>query len=106
MWSFREGLRLMVETLCAALPSKPLLGVAVRRIERTAAADTAGPAWIVSGEGEDRWPGDVVALTCPAHQQAALVADLDAELARAIETIAYNRVAVVALGYRRADVPV
>jgi len=101
MWSFREGLRLAIETLCAHLPKKPVLGVAVQRIERN-----TGPAWTVCGEGEDRWPADAVVLTCPVYQQAAIVADLDDELARAMEAIAYNRVAVVALGYGRAHVPV
>src|SRR5205807_8675331 len=43
--------------------------------------------------------------TCPAYQQAALLADEDAELAAKIDGIAYNRVAVVALGCRAADVP-
>ncbi len=44
-------------------------------------------------------------LACPAHVQAALLADLDHELAERIGGIAYNRVAVVALGFRRDDVP-
>src|SRR4029077_3090071 len=34
-----------------------------------------------------------------------ILADLDAELAEQISGIPYNRVAVVALGYRRQDVP-
>jgi oxygen-dependent protoporphyrinogen oxidase len=59
----------------------------------------------VRGEGNDRWPADVVALTCPAYQQAAVLADFDRELAEQVGAIAYNRVAVVALGYRAADMP-
>lgn len=106
MWSFREGLRLLIETLCARLPSKPLLGVAVRRVQQTTGGDAPTPPWTVCGEGEVRWPADAVVLTCPAHQQAALVADLDRELALRMEGIPYNRVAVVALGYVRSDVPV
>jgi oxygen-dependent protoporphyrinogen oxidase len=46
-----------------------------------------------------------VALTCPAYRQAELLADLDGTLAEQINGIPYNRVAVVALGYRAADVP-
>ena len=46
-----------------------------------------------------------MALTCPAYEQAALLADEDAELAARIDGIVYNRVAVVALGLRTADVP-
>src|SRR5262249_27433447 len=42
---------------------------------------------------------------CPADQQATILADEDPELAVGIDGIAYNRVAVVALGYRAAEVP-
>jgi oxygen-dependent protoporphyrinogen oxidase len=101
MWSFREGLRLLIEVLCERLPSKPLLGVSVQRIERP-----AHTAWTVCGEGQDRWSADAIVLTCPAPQQAAILESLDQELARCISGIAYSSVAVVALGYRRADVPV
>ena len=104
MWSFREGLRLLIETLCEWLPTEPLLGVAVRRIERTA-EDAPRTSWTVHGEGQDHWPADAVVLTCPAPQQAAIVAELDNELAQRIEAIAYSRIAVVALGYRGSDVP-
>ncbi|HXG10878.1 MAG TPA: protoporphyrinogen oxidase [Gemmataceae bacterium] len=103
MWSLRPGLRLLIETVCDQLRQPPLLGVAVKRIERMAADR---PGWVVRGEGDDRWPADVVVLACPAYQQAAILADLDRELAEQIDAIAYNRVAVVGLGYRRADVPV
>lgn len=106
MWSFREGLRLAIETLCAHLANKPFLGVAVQRIQRTAGADAQRPIWTVHGEGQDRWQADVVALTCPAPQQAAIVADLDGELAGSIAAIPYSRLVVAALGYRRCDVPV
>ena len=71
-----------------------------------AAAPDAQAAWTVYGEGQDHWTADAVVLACPAYQQAVLLADLDPELAGRIEGIAYNRVAVVALGYRRTDVPV
>ena len=106
MWSFREGLRVAIETLCARLPIEPVLGVPVRRIERSAGTDAQTTAWTIYGLGEDRWTADAVVLTCPAHQQATIVADLDHEMARDMESIVYNRVAVVALGYSRSAVPV
>src|SRR5207244_4290770 len=106
MWSFREGLRVMIETLCERLPSKPLQGVAVKRIQRSTGTTAQMKPWTVYGAGEDRWPADAVVLTCPAHEQAGIVADLNPELARDIEGIVYNRVAVVALGYSRSAVPV
>jgi oxygen-dependent protoporphyrinogen oxidase len=100
MWSFREGLRLLVEALRVRLARPPLLGVAVRRIERLSNGE---PGWLVRGDGQDHWPADAVILACPAYRQAAILADLDAELAARIGGIAYNRIAVVAVGFREQD---
>jgi oxygen-dependent protoporphyrinogen oxidase len=104
MWSFRDGFRLLMETLRDRLTRPPLVGVSAKRIERTA-TDGVRPQWTVHGDGRDTWPADAVILACPAYQQAAILGDLDAELAERIGGIAYNRIAVVALGYRAADVP-
>jgi len=60
--------------------------------------------WRIEAEGRDGWDADAVALTCPAYQQATLLADEDSALAERIDGIPYNRVAVVALGFRAADV--
>jgi oxygen-dependent protoporphyrinogen oxidase len=98
MWSFPEGMRLLIETLHDRLRHPPLLGVSVRRIER------GHSGWTVQGEGQDRWQADVVLLTCPASAQAMILADLDAVLADRVGTIPYAGVAVVALGYRQSDV--
>jgi oxygen-dependent protoporphyrinogen oxidase len=104
MWSLREGLRRLVETLCERLPQPPHYGASVRRLER-ANRNGNQAGWLVVGEGQERWSADAVVLACPGYQQAAILADLDGELAEKMSGIAYNRVAVVALGYRRADVP-
>jgi oxygen-dependent protoporphyrinogen oxidase len=77
-----------------------LVGVGVKRLNRNS------DSWAVYGEGRDSWDADAVVLACPAYQQVAILADLDSELARLVGGIPYNRVAVVALGYRRSDVPV
>jgi oxygen-dependent protoporphyrinogen oxidase len=100
LWSFREGLGLLTDTLRDRLRTPPLTGAAIRSIRRT------GGGWEVRGEGQDRWAADAVVLTCPAYCQAAALAEVDAELAEMVGGIAYNRVAVVALGYHAADVPV
>jgi oxygen-dependent protoporphyrinogen oxidase len=102
MWSFREGLQALIDGLRAGLRRPPLLGAGVRRIDK----QEGTPTWTVHGEGQERWSADAVVLACPAYEQAAILADLDAELAERINGIPYNRVAVVALGYRRPDVPV
>lgn len=98
MWSFREGLRVLIEALAGYLGEALLLGVSVRKLERV------GAGWLVRGEGADAWPADAVVLTTPVYHQAELVADLDAELAGEMAAIPYNRIAVAALGYRREDV--
>ena len=100
LWSFREGMGRLIESLRAKLRGPAILGIDVKRLVRT------GDCWAVHGEGRDSWAADAVILACPAYQQAAILGDLDAELAQLVGGIPYNRVAVVALGYRRSDVPV
>jgi oxygen-dependent protoporphyrinogen oxidase len=99
MWSFREGLRALIDGLRQALRRPPLTGVRARRVRR-------GPdGWRVEADGRDTWVADAVALTCPAYQQAELLAEEAPDLAEQLAAIPYNRVAVVALGYRAGDVP-
>jgi protoporphyrinogen/coproporphyrinogen III oxidase len=100
MWSFREGLSLLIDTLRERLRFPPLTGVHVRTVRRM-----LNEGWRVQSEGREGWDTDVVVLACPAFQQAAILADEDADLAAAIDGIPYNRVAVIALGYRETDVP-
>jgi oxygen-dependent protoporphyrinogen oxidase len=100
MWSFREGLTLLIETLRSRLRFSPLTGVRVRTVRRI-----TNDGWRVQSDGRDGWDAEVVVLACPAYQQATMLADEDAGLAKVIDGIAYNRLAVVALGYRAADVP-
>jgi oxygen-dependent protoporphyrinogen oxidase len=104
MWSFPEGLRLLIENLRDRLTSPPICGVKVRSVEKTSDAPPTMP-WTVHGEGQDQWPADAVVLACPAYQQAATLCEFDPKLAEQISRIAYNRLAVVALGYRGVDVP-
>jgi protoporphyrinogen/coproporphyrinogen III oxidase len=99
MWSFRAGLRRLIEALIERLPRPPIQGAAVRRIERV------GQDWSVSGEGTEAWPANAVVLACPADRQARILADLDGELAADIEGIASSPIAVVSIGYRKQDVP-
>jgi oxygen-dependent protoporphyrinogen oxidase len=99
LWSFREGLGALVDALRERLGKCLRTGVTARRVER------AGNAWVVRGEGHESWDADAVILTAPAREQAAMVADLDSHLATEMQGIPYNRVAVVALGYRRVDLP-
>jgi oxygen-dependent protoporphyrinogen oxidase len=103
MWSLREGLRVLIEALRDRLKSPPICGAAVRKVEKQPVS--SGQRWRVHGEGQERWSCDAVILACPAYVQAKLLGDLDGDLAQRIAGIPYNRLAVVALGYRRQDVP-
>lgn len=98
MWSFQGGLQVLIDALSDQLRHPPRCGVVVRRVRRQAAG------WLVECDGE-ALPADAVVLCCPAFRQAELLADTDAALAERIGGIPYNRVVVVALGYRRVDVP-
>jgi protoporphyrinogen/coproporphyrinogen III oxidase len=99
MWSFRGGLRRLIEAITERLPRAPILGAAVRRVER------AGMAWQVRGEGAEIHPADAAVMACPADQQARALAYLDPRLADDIGGIAYSRIAVVSVGFREQDVP-
>jgi oxygen-dependent protoporphyrinogen oxidase len=105
MWSFREGLRRMVEALRERISDHLISGVHIRSIERDSSSDPQRPGWIIRGEGEERWNADAIVLACPAYAQAEIVAPLDPILAQNMADILYNRIAVVALGFRVTDVP-
>jgi oxygen-dependent protoporphyrinogen oxidase len=99
MWSIQGGLSALVDAIVSRLRTPPIYGVPVRRVMRD------GPRWRVEADGRDAWSADAVALCCPAYAQAEILAPLDPELAGLIGAIPYNRVAVVAVGFRREDVP-
>jgi oxygen-dependent protoporphyrinogen oxidase len=99
MWSYPEGLGVLVDGLHRRLRTPPRVGVSVTALRRD------GDGWSVVGDGGATWPADIVALTCPAWRQSELVAAIDPALAAEIVAIPYNRVAVVALGFRERDVP-
>lgn len=100
MWSFREGLRVVVEALRDKISVPVGIGLPVRRLEPTPEG-----GWHVRGPGQEQWTADAVILTCPSYEQAEIVADVDAALAGDLAGIHYPPVVVAALGYRQADVP-
>ncbi|MFO0797063.1 MAG: protoporphyrinogen oxidase [Gemmataceae bacterium] len=99
MWSFREGLQVLTDTLAGALGPALYCGVTVRSVY-----PSVGGWTVYSGAG-DTWAADAVVLAAPAYEQAAILAELDEALAAELDAIPYNRVAVVAVGYREADCP-
>jgi oxygen-dependent protoporphyrinogen oxidase len=88
----------LVDTLGNRLRRQALGGVTVAAMRREAGG------WHVHSTEGDAWTADAVVLTCPAYAQAMLLAGIDPELAQEVAQIPYNRIAVVGLGYRSADV--
>jgi oxygen-dependent protoporphyrinogen oxidase len=99
LWSFREGLQVLVDALRDRLADSLVTGVNVRRVERVE------NSWLLHGEGRDRWEADAVVLTAHAPEQAGMLETVDPDLAEEVRQIPYSGVAVVALGYRESDVP-
>jgi oxygen-dependent protoporphyrinogen oxidase len=88
----------MIDALANHLGDAIQCGVMVKRLEKR------DRGWFIQGEGESTWSADAVVFACPAYEQARLLAEHDATLAEDLSRIVYNRIAVVALGYRREQV--
>ncbi|HQR05956.1 MAG TPA: protoporphyrinogen oxidase [Gemmatales bacterium] len=102
-FTFKNGMRTLIDTLRAQLKQSPRLGVGVQSIVQ--AADGLPHRWLVRcSDGETR-PADVVLLACPAPKQAAILADMDADLADTIMSIPHADVISLAMGYRSDQVP-
>ena len=99
MWSFPGGLQTLVDALRDRLADALVTGAAVKRLERR-----PDGRWRLTTDAGVH-DADAVILTCPAHEQARLLADTDSALAGELAGIGSNRIAVVALGYRAADAP-
>src|SRR5262249_9826328 len=91
MWSFREGLQVLLDPLRARRGASLVSGVGIRCIVRSP------DGWTVRGDGRDSWEAHVVVLTTRTQEQADLVEELDPTLAAEMRAIPYNRIAVVAL---------
>jgi oxygen-dependent protoporphyrinogen oxidase len=98
MWSFPNGLQELIDALVTQL-REPLQ--TNRHVQSVRPHEGR---WIVEAEGQ-HLEADAVVLACPAAEQARLLSPINAVLAREVGEIAYNRVAVVALGYQREQVP-
>jgi oxygen-dependent protoporphyrinogen oxidase len=99
LFSFKRGMRFLIEMLAIKLRKPPQFSTAVRGI--THRTDQPGkPPWIAATDGQHHWQADAVVLTCPAYRQAAMLADLDPDLADVMLQIPYSPAVVVALGYK------
>lgn len=97
LWSFDGGMQVLIDALREGLGDSLHIGAAAVRLEKQR-------QWSVIDNHGRAWPADVVVLACPAYRQAAIVRNIDADLAERIAAIPYNRLVVVALGYRREQI--
>jgi oxygen-dependent protoporphyrinogen oxidase len=95
MWSFREGLRVLTDSLAAQLGDRVTTNAGVKSIRKH------DGGWLLD-TGAGPMTADAVVLACPAYEQASILAELDPKFAEDVGSIAYNRIAVVALGYRQS----
>ncbi len=99
MWSFVGGMQVLVDALAGSLGPSIRLNSPVRKLE------FVDGYWSVSGDGHSAISADAVVMAAPAHVQATLLGELDPVFATGLNAIPSNRIAVVALGYRKEDVP-
>jgi oxygen-dependent protoporphyrinogen oxidase len=99
MWSFPRGLQTLIDAIRARLRNAPRTGSGAVKLDRRS------PGWKIQSADGVAHAADAVVLTCPAPEQAALLCPFDAELGKLVGRIAYNRIAVVALGYSSGEVP-
>src|SRR5262249_27755037 len=118
--SFDQGLQVLVDSLVARLPAHTLtLGARVTRLEPAAVAPAQEPAetpnaqrptpnasfWRLHLADGAAIEADAVCIALPAYRAAALVEEVDPELAARLLVIPYASSATVNLAYRRAEVP-
>lgn len=96
--SFPDGLEELPAALGAALGPRLALRAPARAIERA-----AGNGWRVIAEGAPPREADVVVLAAPAWSAAAILEELDPELAGLAAAVPDVPVAVVHLGFGRAE---
>lgn len=99
--SFRLGMRVLLEAIQSKLKNPPITDQAVDGVFQ--AQDWDAHRYVVRCKGKESWPADVVVLCCPAPRQAALLAELDGDLADALLNIDYIPQVTVSLGYRKAQ---
>jgi oxygen-dependent protoporphyrinogen oxidase len=99
MWSFREGLQVLIDTLAERLGDSIRTGVSVTGLS------VSGGEWTVYTDGE-RFNADGVVLTTPADHQAKVLSPLNSRLGELADGIHFAAVNVAVLGYREVDAPI
>jgi oxygen-dependent protoporphyrinogen oxidase len=94
MWSFPNGLREMIDALAEKLTRPPICRRSATSLH------VRDRRWVIDNESFH-----AVILACPAYVQAKLLSPVDDQLAKLVADIPYTPIAVVALGFRMADLP-
>lgn len=106
--TFREGNTTLIQTLAAKLGSALLCGAEVKSVTRSG-ADSAGRSdsfsAVVNIQGEENtMETQCLVMATPTNTAATLLRTLDPEFASFLSGIEYAPVAIVSLGYRKADI--
>lgn len=99
--SFVDGMSELTDALAKALEGRIALNADIRRIEKKAGYFTADAG--ASQPTGAHW--DAVISALPAHAAAPALGHLLPESAPYLETIPYNRLCVVGVGYKRDQLP-
>lgn len=99
MWSFREGLQVLIDTLAERLWESVRTGVSVNGLSQNP------EGWTVHTD-DSKFSADAVILTTPADHQARLLTPFNSRLGELVGGIRYAAVNVAVLGYREADAPI
>lgn len=97
--SFTRGLGTLTRALADRMGPRLMTGRAVANVSRHSGA------WHVRLADGTTLAADHVVFTAPAHRTAAIVRELDRELANELASIPYAGLAVVALRYAAASLP-
>ncbi len=97
--SFRGGMQLLVDRLAEKLGDRVRLGAQAAQVTRD-----AGGYRVALADGAEPLAAEAVVLACPAHAGAGLLHDLSPALGKLAAQIPYAPLAVVCLGYARAQV--
>jgi protoporphyrinogen/coproporphyrinogen III oxidase len=101
--SFREGIETLIRALNERLGSAARTGVRVLTIAGSATGSTFELKVDASGQ-EDSITTDALIVATPTDAAADLLRNLQGDLSQLLSCIEYAPIAVVALGYRRADI--
>lgn len=98
LMSFEKGMYSLVETLAGILGPRLVTG------KRVSGIDKKGTGYTLHFADGTQAETDVVAFTSPAHDTAAAVKEMDADIAKMLADIPYPALSVVAFGYRREQI--